>query len=213
MDKKEALGMFGGDVEAFEAKEIKRAEAAAAFKETQDFADSLVSVWYDKDSRFAISNTARLYNANDIQSFNIPVLEPEINCKATPGFLPKMKAKEFNKAIRSAQSDLAIPIFADENCIEDCLGFVICRGGDKFEILDSNAFGENEYSKDELFDAFKIARIKGSIINRFRKSGGQEIEINYDGNFSLESLFLDAQHYNEKQTKTLEIVLEHISVS
>jgi len=210
MDKKESLEIFGGDVEQFEKDEAVREEAAEAFKEVQEFTNSLVSLWFDNSARFAIGATSRLYNAEDIAAFNIPVLEPGHNCKATPGFLPKMKASEFNKAIREAGSDLAIPIFADNDCKEDCLGFVICRGGEKFEILDSNAFGENEYSKDELFGAFKHAMIKGSFINKARSSGAMDLGGDYLSKFN--KLFLDEKFYSEEQRETLRLVRARLSV-
>lgn len=209
MDKKESLGAFGGNVERFEKEEAVREKATEAYKDNQDLLNDLIITWFDKNGRFAISKTARLYNGNDIAAFNIPVLEPKINCKATPGFLPKMKAKELNEAIREAGADLAIPIFADEDCVEDCVGFVICRGGDKFEILDSNPFGENEYSKDELYNEFEMARKKGNIINKFRKSSG-ELDLSDD----IAVLhFLSDSNYAEEQLKLIELLKSKLGIS
>lgn len=210
MNKREGLDIFGGDVEAHDIKEAKQKEAAEVFNTEQESLDALISVWFDKDSRFAISETARLYNATDIQSFNVPVLEPNANCKAVPGFLPKLKDKAFNKAIRKVSGDIAVPIFADENCREDCLGFVICRGGESFELLDSNQFGDNQYSRDELHHAFKLSRAKGNIINRFRKAGGKLV---IDSSIDSSELFLDDSFYNEGQLKTLELVKAKLDVN
>jgi hypothetical protein len=193
VDKKETLSAFGENLERFEEQEKHFEE----FKKTQNTLDSVVLVWFDKNGRFAVSKTARLYNANDIAAFNIPVLEPKINCKATPGFLPKMKAREFNEAIRETKSDLAIPIFADDNCIEDCLGFVICRGGEKFEILDSNPFGENEYSKDELFHEFKMVREKSIFINKTR--GSSTISSDNITDELRSGFLLDRSYYSDEQ--------------
>lgn len=195
MDKRKALELLGGNVKAYDEEQGRLKELEELKKDMKSYLDEVVLVFFDKNGRFGVNDTARLYNAEDIQSFNIPVLEPGGNCKATPGFLPKIKSTVLNKALREG-GDLALPIFADTNASVNCLGFVICRGGDRFEILDTNPFGDNEYSKDELFGVMRDVRWKGSIIEKAQKyvDKGESLTIDIEGNF-----FLPDSQYTDEQ--------------
>jgi hypothetical protein len=210
MDKREALEMLGGDTERFDEEQKKRDELEALAVQKKAFIDQMIGVFYDKNSRFAINKTARLYNASDIASFNIPVIEPGPTETTVPGFIPKLSNKDLREILKQSKgADVAFPVFADENCKENCVGFVICRGGSSFEILDSNPFGANEYNKDELYALFKGVRLKSSWINKATKSD-EKLEISDVKELasSEDFMLLDDSMYDEDALRMKGMIVE-----
>ena len=210
MNKRETLNAFGGDTERYDKKVKAQEELEAIAIQKNAFIDEVVKTFYDKEGRFAVNNTARLYNANDIASFNIAVAEPGPGSKSTPGFIPALSNKELRGLLESNQNaDIAIPVFADANCKKDCIGFVICRGsGSSFEFLDSSEFGSNQYDKDELYQIFSSVRAKCSWINVAQKSNKLDLNNLLKVIEAVDDFFLSDDKYTEDALRTKERLLE-----
>lgn len=209
MDNREMLDAFGGDTERYDKREQAKAELEAIAIQKKAFIDQVVGTFYDKEGRFAINETARLYNAADIKSFMINVAEPGPNSTTTPGFIPALSVKELRELLEQNQNaDVAIPVFADSNCLQDCIGFVICRGGDSFEILDANPFGANHYSKDELYGLMKGAREKCSWLNMAQKEDNLDQERLLELIGKNTNFFLKDEQYTEDAARMKARLLE-----
>jgi hypothetical protein len=199
VDKRESLNAFGGDTERYDEKVKAQEELEAIAIQKDAFIDQVVGTFYDKENRFAVNETARLYNAADVAAFNIAVAEPGPGSKTTPGFIPALSNNELRELLAANQNaDIAIPVFADSDCLRDCIGFVICRGsGSNFEVLDANPFGANQYDKDELYELFSAVRAKCSWLNVAQKSKKLDVNNLQKVIQAVDGFFLEDDKYTE----------------